>query len=378
MPHPWYKISNETAVPTPAILLFPERIRYNIQQMIAIAGDVKRLRPHVKTHKLPQVIQMQVEAGITRFKCATVSEANMVAANGGQDILIAYPLYGPAIGQLFQLIKTYPNVRFSTLADNAEQVQLLENQAKSSNTPLDVFLDLDVGMERTGIKPGLAALTFYQQLTKSTWLRPRGLHAYDGHIHMADPEQREATCKAAFQPVLELIENLKTAGIPLEEIICGGTPTLLYHAVHAERTLSSGTVLLWDWGYASKFSDLAFQHAAVIIARIISKPGQNKLCLDLGHKALASEMVAPRVHFFDLPPFEMVGHSEEHMVISFEGADQFSVGDCLSGIPIHICPTMALHDWVWVVENGEAKEKWPVTARTRAVTLSTQKVQKTT
>ncbi len=363
----WYKITNETAVPTPAVLLFPERIRHNIQQMIAIAGDVQRLRPHVKTHKLPEVIRRQVEAGITRFKCATLSEANMVAASGGSDILVAYPLYGPAIQQLFVLIKNYPDVRFSTLMDNKEQAQLLENQAETLGVPLDVFLDLDVGMERTGIPPGPEALALYQQLTASRWLRPRGLHAYDGHLHTADPEQRAAACAAAFQPVLALIKALENLDIPLEEVICGGTPTLPCHAADPQRTLSPGTVLLWDWGYSSKFADLKFQHAAVIMTRIISKPGHNKLCLDLGHKAIASEMTPPRVHFFDLPPYKMIGHSEEHLVIALPNTDQFSVGDCVYGVPIHICPTMALHDWVWAAEEGAARDQWRVTARTRAL-----------
>ncbi len=352
----WYKITNETAIPTPAVLLFPERIRHNIQRMIAMAGDVRRLRPHVKTHKLPQVIRMQLEAGITRFKCATLREADMVADSGGPDILIAYPLYGPAVSQLFQLIQKYPEVRFSTLVDNARQAQFLENYAQSLGIPLDVFLDLDTGMERTGIKPGPEALALYQQLAASSWLHPRGLHAYDGHLHLADPEQRTAACTASFQTVLELIEALENEGIQPEEVICGGTPTLPIHAAYPERTLSPGTVLLWDWGYSSKFHDLDFQHAAVILTRIVSKPAANKLCLDLGHKALASEMAPPRVHFFGLPPYELVGHSEEHLVISLADADQFSVGDVLYGIPIHICPTMALHDWVWAVEDGEAKE----------------------
>lgn len=367
----WYKITNETTIATPAVLLFPDRIQHNIQCMVAIAGGTQRLRPHVKTHKLPQVVRMQVEAGITRFKCATLSEANMVAANGGQDVLVAYPLYGPAVEQLFRLIKTYPEVLFSTLVDNARQAQLLENQAQLLATPLDAFLDLDVGMGRTGIQPGPEALKLYQHLIKSRWLHPRGLHAYDGHLHLADPEQRTTACTAAFKNVLELVHLLENTGVQLEELICGGTPTLPIHAAYPERTLSPGTVLLWDWGYSSKFPELAFQHAAVVLTRVISKPGPNQLCLDLGHKAIASEMAPPRVHLLDVPSYEMIGHSEEHMVVSFAGADQLSVGDCLYGIPMHICPTMALHDWVWAVEEGEAQEKWLVSARTRAVTEPT-------
>lgn len=366
----WYKISNEAEVPSPAVLLFPDRIRENIREMIAVAGDPGRLRPHVKTHKLPQLIRLQTEAGIGRFKCATLSEADMVAAAGGRDILIAYPLYDPSIVQLFQLIEKHPSVRFAALADNAGQLQLLENHARRNKTPLDVFLDLDVGMGRTGIPPGPEALELYLKLASSSWLRPRGLHAYDGHINMPDPTERAAACAAYFSRVDALTGDLKAAGAPPEELVCGGTPTLPVHAGFPERTLSPGTVLLWDWGYSDKFRDLHFQHAAVLFTRVISKPGRNKLCLDLGHKALASEMTPPRVYLFGIPAYEQLVHSEEHLVISFEGAERFSAGDCLYGIPIHICPTMALHDFVWTVENGKATEQWRVTARTRAVTTA--------
>lgn len=361
----WYQINNETAVPSPAILIFPDRIAANIRQMLAIAGNPDRLRPHVKTHKLPWVIRMQAEAGITRFKCATLSEAAMVAENGGKDILMAYPLYGPAMEQLFQLIRHYPGTRFSILADNMPQIAAADQLARTHGLTLGVFLDLDVGMERTGIRPGPEALDLYRRLATTDGLLARGLHVYDGHLSIPDLQQREAACEAGFEPVNELIRALKSAGMPPDELVCGGTPTCPVHARHPERVLSPGTVLLWDWGYSTKFTDLPFQHAAVLLTRVVSKPGKNKLCLDLGHKAVGSEMQPPRVHLLGIPPYEHVTHSEEHLVISFDGADRFSPGDVLYGIPIHICPTMALHDFAWAVSGQEAMEKWYVTARTR-------------
>ena len=363
----WYKIKNEAAVPSPAILIFPDRIQANIQQMLVIAGGPGRLRPHVKTHKLPQVIRMQVEVGISRFKCATLSEAVMVAENGGTDILMAYPLYGPAIGQLLQLARQYPALRFSAIVDNARQVAEMERQAESAGHPLDVFLDMNVGMERTGIKPGPEAVALFRQVANSVWLRPRGLHVYDGHLGISDPEAREAACNAGFEPVSEMIRYLDSAGLHPEEVVCGGTPTFPIHAKHPARTLSPGTVLLWDWGYAIKFPDLPFQHAAVLFTRVVSKPAGNKLCLDLGHKAVASEMPPPRVNLFGITAYEHLTHSEEHLVITFDGAERFVPGDCLYGIPTHICPTMALHDFVWAVSGQEAAEKWYLTARTREV-----------
>lgn len=367
MPSPWYTLANESEIPSPAILLFPDRIRENIRRMIAIAGDVGRLRPHVKTHKLPPVIRMQVDAGITKFKCATLSEAAMVAENGGRDILVAYPLYGPAPGQLSDLIAQHPGVRFSVLADHDRQVTLLEDHFRRAGQRPGVFLDIDAGMERTGIKPGPAALDLYVRLAGSPVLQARGLHIYDGHLHQPDRQEREARCAAYFMEINNLLSELEKRNIRPEELVCGGTPTFPIHAGHPERTLSPGTILLWDWGYSSKFRDLDFLHAAILFTRVVSKPGANKLCLDLGHKAVASEMTPPRVYFPDLPEYEHTGHSEEHLVITVEDGGRFAVGDCLYGIPMHICPTMALHDFVWAVSENKAMEKWYVTARTREV-----------
>lgn len=363
----WYRIHNEAAIPSPAILLFPDRIRANIQQMLAVAGGPARLRPHVKTHKLPQVIRMQVEAGISRFKCATLAEAAMVADNGGADILMAYPLYGPASAQLLELARQYPAVRFAALVDHAGQAAELERQAEAARHTLDVLIDLNVGMERTGIRPGPEAAALYRQLANASWLRPCGLHVYDGHLGISDPESREDACNLAFEPVRELIRHLDAAGLHPDELVCGGTPTFPIHAKHPERTLSPGTVLLWDWGYHTKFTDLAFQHAAVLFTRVVSKPAPDKICLDLGHKAVASEMAPPRVHLFGIPAYEHLTHSEEHLVIRFDGAERFAPGDVLYGIPTHICPTMALHDFVWAVSGQNAVEKWYVTARTREI-----------
>ena len=365
----WYKISNESAIPSPTMLVFPERIRENIRRMITIAGRPQRLWPHVKTHKLPQVVRMQLEAGIKRFKCATLSEAKMVADTGAADVLMAYPLYGPAVEQLFQLIQRYPGTRFSAIVDNAKHSGWLESAAKSHSIPLDVFLDLDVGMERTGIKPGPEALQLYQYMARSPWLHPRGLHIYDGHLHIPAREEREKACDACFAPVAEMIRELQSSGLRMEELICGGSPTFPIHAQHPERTLSPGTTLLWDVGYSDKFQDMDFLHAAVAFTRVVSKPGKNKLCLDLGHKAIASEMQPPRAAIFGIPEYELAVHSEEHMVIAFDGADNYSVGDCLYAIPRHICPTMALHSHVWAVERNRAVEPWPVVARERAVSL---------
>jgi D-serine deaminase-like pyridoxal phosphate-dependent protein len=229
---------------------------------------------------------------------------------------------------------------------------------------LDVFIDLDCGMHRTGIEPGPRAVELWRAITQTTGLRAAGLHAYDGHIHDPDLATRRAQCDAAFAPVLELQHFL--GDVPL---IAGGSPTFALHAEHPGRELSPGTTVLWDFSYADKFPELPFQPAAVLLTRIVSRPGPNRLCLDLGYKAIASENPHPRVRLLELPDATAVMHSEEHLVIETPLAGEFAIGDCLHGIPRHICPTVALYDAAWRVEGGIARERWPILARARTLTI---------
>jgi D-serine deaminase-like pyridoxal phosphate-dependent protein len=164
-----------------------------------------------------------------------------------------------------------------------------------------------------------------------------------------------------------LRRQIERAGLPVPRIVAGGTPTFPMHARRGGVECSPGTCVFWDAGYAHTLPDLDFLPAAVLLSRVVSKPAANHLCLDLGHKAVASEMPHPRVVFLELTDAKPVMHSEEHLVVQTSQADKFAVGDCLHGIPWHICPTVALHDEVVVVRNGRAGERWKVAARGRTV-----------
>ena len=147
---------------------------------------------------------------------------------------------------------------------------------------------------------------------------------------------------------------------------------LLHFPIHALRKnveTSPGTVLLWDYGYSSSFSDMNFLHAAILLTRIISKPGKDLLCLDLGHKAVASEMPQPRIKILEIEKYAIVNHNEEHMVIRTSVADKYKTGDPLYGIPWHICPTVDRHDTVYVVNDHKVTGQWNVEARKRKITI---------
>ncbi|MEA3463350.1 MAG: D-TA family PLP-dependent enzyme [Bacteroidota bacterium] len=359
----WYKPENETSIATPCVLLFPDRIEENIRRMIAIAGSAKRLRPHVKTHKTAEVIKLQQQQGIEHFKCATLSEVALVAEASGKDILLAYPLLGPSIKLWFDLMEQYPDTRFSLCVDSEQALAQLEHQARRRNRQVDLFVDIDNGMHRTGMDPE-KAYRLIHLIANSKDFHFRGLHIYDGHIHETDPGERKKHCDHDFKVVNSLVDYLEQDGISVEEQACGGTPTFPIHATYPSRTLCPGTPLLWDAGYMQKIPDLEFFPAAVVAGRVISKPGSD-LCLDLGTKSLASEMPHPRLHFLGLDLTGVSNHSEEHLVINCREADQLSVGDLVYALPTHICPTMALHEEVYVVQNRQVTLTWKVAARQR-------------
>ena len=364
----WYRPVNEASIATPSLLLFPERIEENIRRMIAIAGSAERLRTHVKTHKTAEIVKLQQQYGIDKFKCATLAEVAMVAGAGGRDILLAYPLLGPSIELFFRLMESNPHSRLSVCVDSEPALDLLVDQSRRTGSQVEVFVDIDNGMHRSGMDPG-KAYELIQSIVGKEEIRFRGLHIYDGHIHESDPGDRRKHCEHDFKIVASLVEYLEQDGIPVNELSCGGTPTFPIHAAFPSRILCPGTTLLWDAGYATMLPDLDFLPAAVLAGRVISKPGEY-VCLDLGHKSLAAEMPHPRLHFLDLELDQVSIHSEEHLVLTGSQAEMLQVGDLVYALPWHICPTMALHDEVYVVQDGRVTGTWKPGARNRIYPLS--------
>lgn len=365
----WYSVANIDEVTSPSLLVYPDRIEANIRNMVTLAGGAQRLFPHIKTHKLPEVVRLQQAQGIQHFKCATIAEAEMAAGCGVKGALLAYQPVGPNVNRLLELCARFPGTQFGALTDNEASLRTLAGAAQKKGAAIEVLLDLDLGMQRTGIPPGPDAAALYRLICGLPGVRPGGLHAYDGHIHDRDPEVRRQRTREALAPVKALADELRAQGLPVPRIIAGGTPTFPIHAREHDVDCSPGTCLLMDAGYESIMPDDGFVVAAVVLSRVISKPRTNRLCLDLGHKAIASENPHPRVHFLALPEAKAVGHSEEHLVLETPRAGEFQVGDALYGIPQHICPTVALHSTVTVVRRGRADGRWKVVARDRMLTV---------
>src|SRR5205807_4610119 len=145
---------------------------------IDMAGGAQRLRPHVKTHKTREIARMELTAGITKHKCATIAEAELLADVGAAEVLLAYNLVGPNCHRMARLIKAFPQCRFSVLADHPAGASALSEAMTRAGTKVGVLLDLDVGQHRTGIAPGPEAQSLYEQIARLPGLEPAGLHVY--------------------------------------------------------------------------------------------------------------------------------------------------------------------------------------------------------
>jgi len=374
----WFHLENAEKIPSPALLVWPDRVEHNIRHMVdQVGGEPSRLCPHVKTHKLGEVVRLQLEAGISAFKCATIAEVEMAAEAGAPDVLLAYQPVGPNIGRMGALGDRYPDVRFSALVDDSANLRRISDTFTATGKTLPLFVDIDCGMGRSGIAPGDTAFALCREIIDAPGVEFAGLHVYDGHVHDEDRAERQDHYTSAWQTVEPFLSRLETAGIEIPLIVGGGSPTFPFHAEASLRDTrhpyqcSPGTTLLWDVGYGTRHPDLEFQVAAVLLARIFSKPGDNRLCIDLGHKAVAAERpLETRVQFPEIPDAHPVMQSEEHLVVEVPDPDRFAVGDVVYGIPFHICPTVALHQEAVIIRDGRATgEGWKIKARDRRITI---------
>jgi D-serine deaminase-like pyridoxal phosphate-dependent protein len=362
----WYQISNEQEVDSPALLIYPNRVKNNIQIAKGIVQEVSALRPHVKTNKMQEITEMLLAAGISKFKCATIAEAEMLALAGAKDILLAYQPNPVKAKRLLTLQQHFPQVQFACLLDNSLTAQSLSDTFRTAH--LQVYLDLNVGMNRTGIKPENAQ-ALYQSCLKYLNLQMVGLHAYDGHLRDSDVKVRKQKADGIYMAVLKTKEQLEAISGKSLSLVMGGTPTFPLHAQRPGVETSPGTFVFWDEGYRNLLPDLPFQIAAVLLVRVISVIDAETLCLDLGHKSVAAENPFPRVKFLNYPEAEAIGQSEEHLVVRVKDAATHQVGEVWYGVPYHICPTVALYDAVGVIEDHQYVGNWKVIARDRAISV---------
>ena len=361
----WYHIDNIDTLDTPALIVFLSRVKSNILKITQSIDSIERLRPHIKTHKTKEVCELLQDAGIQKFKCATIAETELLASVGAKDVLLAYQPVEVKLLRLMKIIQEYPTTHFSCLVDSIFYAKKMSDIASTNDLTLSVYVDLNLGMNRTGILPE-HAFELCTALQKLPNLKLEGFHIYDGNIRDIEVETRKNNCDSAFKIVEELMVKMGDSSL---KIVAGGTPTFPIHSQRKDVDCSPGTFVFWDKGYQESYPEQNFEPAALVISRVISLPDKDKICLDLGHKSIAAENeLSRRVHFLNAPNAIFLGQSEEHLVLQVPENHHYKIGDVFYGLPIHICPTVALYERANVVENGELTgEEWQITARNRKI-----------
>ncbi len=370
---PSYRVRDSSALPSPALLVYPEKIRRNTALAVAIAGGPDRLWPHIKTHKTPKIVAIQQEAGIRRFKCATVSEAEMLAGCGVKEILLAYQPVGPTVDRLVELCRRYADVSFITILDDRGVAARLSEQFSRARAKIEVLLDIDAGMGRTGVIPDEKAAELYLELGALEGIAPGGLHCFDGHNTQENPEERMAAARKCLATLDRLQERVERMGGKIPRRILGGTATFPCYAKLGNVELSPGTCFLQDWNNLKRYRDLPFQPAALLFSRVVSKPAAGRsarVTVDAGSKAIATDPPGERGIIFSAEGFRPLFQSEEHWVFEVQDSGRIEIGDELYILPTHICPTFALHQSVNVIDaSGSWVDTWRVAARDRKITI---------
>jgi D-serine deaminase-like pyridoxal phosphate-dependent protein len=380
-----YLLEPDTAarLPSPALLLYPQAVRHNIETMRELLdGELGRWRPHIKTCKTPAILAMLLVAGVRSFKCATLREARALletAADCGHpdiDLLVAYPHVQPVLHELGKLAETHTEARISVLSEDP-------GHAAQVDLRLGVYVDLDVGMGRTGADAhnGERVLA----IARAAGERFGGLHAYEGHVIEADEALRLERARPAYERILALRELLERGRVQVPEIVTSGTPgfraALGFAAFGAldgcVHRISPGTVVYHDLRSQLQVPELTLLPAALIFSRLISKPGSAsrgadpgmRITLDAGSKALAVDAGHPCCVALGHPEFEAAIPSEEHLPATIHGERLPDLGDAFYLIPRHVCPTVNLAEEAALVEDGRITEIVPVAARAHDLRL---------
>ncbi|MFT7078189.1 MAG: D-serine deaminase-like pyridoxal phosphate-dependent protein [Planctomycetota bacterium] len=368
LPAPWHELL------TPALLIDLRAAQKNIAAAIAVIGSPERWRPHVKTAKVPEVMALYLDAGVHRFKCATLREAEVLAAcgsaDGGQaptDILVAHHLFGPALARLGAIAEEHPSVRFSTLVESAGQVAAIPQG-------IGVFADLDLGMNRTGlsVEDGAEIESIARSAGAGKNGAFRGLHAYDGHMHHADPAVREREAHGCYDRLVKRCEALAAAGHPPAEVITSGTPSYPAALSHSglkrlPHRVSPGTVVYHDLRTRQQLPEHEIEFAAIVLARVASLPGQDLFTVDAGSKAIEAASPDLIAKALEWPNAVALRQSEEHTVFQVKDGPRPGRGDLVRLVPGHVCPTVNLASTCVLRDGDELLGVAEVTARGHSV-----------
>jgi D-serine deaminase-like pyridoxal phosphate-dependent protein len=356
---------------TPFLYVDLERMTSNIDTMAAAARALGvRLRPHAKTHKVPEIARLQIAAGATGVTLAKVSEAEVFADAGIDDLFVAYEIVAPA--QLERLVRLARRVHVRSAVDSREGAELLSRAATAAGVELAVLLEIDLGIGRTGVRAGAAACELAQRIGDLPSLKLIGVYGFRGFRAFTEgAESRETWGRAEGEALVRAAEDLRSIGLPIAEVSAGSTPTALpAGSVQGVTEIRPGQYLFGCANVVAQGAMRADEVALFARATVISRPADDRAIVDAGSKTLSTDGPwEPGRGFGYLasdPSTRVVSMWEEHGVLGLgKDARGLRVGDRVSIVPNHVCTAINLHDRIVGVHEDRIDTVWKIAARGR-------------
>ena len=353
---------------TPAVLVDLDVLERNIAGMARSAREAGvRLRPHAKTHKCPQIARLQRAAGAWGLSVAKVGEAEVFADAGFDDLFVAYPVVGEDKG--LRLVALGDRVRLAAGVDSAEGAATLARSFREAGRSLDVLLKIDVGYGRVGVTPD-RAVALGHAVAGLTGLRLRGVFTHAGHGYLAATKAAvDDVARQEGEQLAAVARELRGAGLPVEEVSVGSTPTAAQAMRVAEVTeCRPGNYVFHDASQVALETCGVEDCALTILATVVSTPAPERAVVDAGSKTLSSDPLRPRPGGYG----QLLGRasrierlSEEHGVIAVAPGESFRVGERVRLLPNHACVVANLHDRLVGVSGNQVEAVLAVSARGR-------------
>ena len=350
------------ALDTPALLVDLEKMERNVARMAStMRENGVNWRPHVKCPKVPAIAHRLLDAGAIGVTCAKLGEAEVMAAAGIRNILIANQVVGPT--KISRLVNLLPSAKVIVAVDNAENVSALDAAARAKGVQLEVVIEVNTGMDRAGVEPGAPVIDLASAISKSQGLEFAGVMAWEAHtIRIADPIEKERKVAEAVKKLVDCAEQCRNLGMPVEIVSCGGTGTYLYSSKQPGATeIQAGGGIFGDVMYKTHMG-VDHEYAMTVLATVTSRPNPTRIIFDNGKKTMSSDAAAPLP--IGIPNVESVDLSAEHARITLaQPSDTPRLGDTIEFVVGYSDTTVMLHDEVFGIRDGTVEVVWPILGR---------------
>ena len=361
-------VRDQTGLDTPCLIVDEAIMTRNITGMAAFAAEHGvGLRPHIKTHKTPEIARLQLEAGAVGLTCAKLGEAEvMVHKAGAKDVLLAYPTVGEA--KIARLIALMDHAKVTVALDSREAARALGQAMAGADRVLNVYVEVNTGQDRAGARFGDEALDLAREIAAIDGLNLVGVMTHEGQANSSEPDQIEAVALQAGRDIVATAEAMREIGIDIQVVSVGSTPAARYTpTVSGVTEMRPGTYVFND-NTAFRYGQIRPEDCALhILATVVSRPAPDRAVIDAGSKTLTMDPTKSHPghgYVIGHPGATIARISEEHGVVMLpEGEEGFQVGDRVEIIPNHVCPSVNLQDQLFILQDGRLAAVWDIAAR---------------